>query len=100
MVKQREPLEQAKVVIGSGYTSWDDFSENERESSFRVGLENLEKVDWVPPEYQDHLEEAKSVLRNGMARGLAEYERKSALLVAMEELEKIDWAPPSDDQSV
>jgi hypothetical protein len=100
MVKERDPLEQAKVVIGGGYTSWDNFTEAERESSFRVGLENLEKIDWVPPEYQAHLEEAKSVLRNGMARGLAEYEQKSALFVAMEELEQIEWAPPSDNSSV
>lgn len=100
MVKERNPLEQAKVIIGSGYTSWDDFTEDERESSFRVGLENLEKIEWVPPGYQEHLEEAKSVLRNGMARGLAEYERKSALFVAMEELEKIEWAPPSDERSL
>lgn len=100
MVEDREPLEQAKVVIGSGYTSWDSFSEAERESSFRVGLENLEKIDWVPPEYQNHLEEAKTVLKNGMARGLDEYEQKSALYVAMEELEKIEWAPPSDKESV
>lgn len=100
MVKKRHPLEQAKVVIGSGLTSWDSFSEDERESTFIVGLENLEKIDWVPPEYQSHLEEAKSQLRNGQARGLAEYERKSALHVAVDELEKIDWAPPSDEPSV
>lgn len=100
MVKDRGPLEQAKVIIGSGYTSWDSFSQAERESSFRVGLENLEKIDWVPPEYQDHLDEAKTVLENGMAPGLDEYERKSALYVAMEEIEKIDWSPPSDKESV
>lgn len=100
MVRDRDPLDQAKVVIKSGYVSWEDFSEDERESSFRVGLENLELIDWVPPEYQDHLEEAKSALRNGMARGLDEYERKSALLVASEELEKIEWTPPSDEPSI
>ena len=96
MPENRGPLEQAKVVIGTGYHSWDQFSEDERESSFRVGLENLNKIEWVPPEYQTHLEEAKTVLRNGMARGLDEYERKSALHVATEELEKIDWVPPTE----
>lgn len=100
MEPDRHPLEQAKVVIGSGLMSWDSFSDDERDSTFIVGLENLEKIDWVPPEDQRHLEEAKNQLRNGSAHQLAEYERKSALRVALDELENIDWAPPSDESAV
>ncbi|WP_416839467.1 hypothetical protein [Haloferax sp. DFSO52] len=100
MDKQREPLEQAKVVIGSGLASWESFSKDERYSTFDTGLRNLDKVDWVPPEYQSHLEEAKQQLRNGSVETLAEYERKSALRIALGELKKIEWEPPSDEKSV